>query len=167
VAIHPQTAADPRGPEHILKDVLYELVAAYRVPVPIQEAGAWMFRVARNRITDWFRLKRPDTTLDEPLSTEEGDRLTVLDLLPSAEGGPEAVRLRRAFIERLRRALEELPLEQRRVSIAHEVDGMSFKEIAALSGENLNTLLSRKRYAVLHLRKRLQDDFDELRISRG
>ena len=153
--------------EDILQDVLYELVAAYRVPVPIEEAGAWMFRVARNRITDWFRRKRPEATLDDPVLSEEGDHLTVLDLLPSPDAGPEAARMRAVLIERLREALDELPADQRLVFVAHEVDGMSFKAIAAQTGENLNTLLSRKRYAVLQLRERLQDVFDELRTSRG
>jgi RNA polymerase sigma factor (sigma-70 family) len=148
--------------EDILQDVLYELVAAYRVPVPIEEAGAWMFRVAHNRIVDWFRRQRPDATLDDPVLSEEGDHLTVLDLLPSSDAGPEAARMRAVLIERLREALDELPADQRLVFVAHEVDGMSFKAIAAQTGENLNTLLSRKRYAVLRLRERLRDVFDEL-----
>jgi RNA polymerase sigma factor (sigma-70 family) len=151
--------------EDVLQDVLCELVAAYRVPVAIEGAGSWMFRVARNRIADWFRRKRPEATLDDPVISAEGEHLTLLDLLPSPDGGPEAVRMRRVLMERLRDALAELPADQRLVFVAHEVDGMSFNAIAAQTGENLNTLLSRKRYAVLQLRKRLQDVFDELRTA--
>jgi len=134
---------DPRDVEDILQDVFFELVEANRRLMPIDHVTAWLFRVARNRITDLFRKKAPE-------------RLDVEDLLPSPDAGPEAEYARGILLDALESALAELPKEQRDVFIAHELEGRSFKDIAAESGVSVNTLLSRKRYAVLHLRKRLQ-----------
>jgi RNA polymerase sigma factor (sigma-70 family) len=152
--------ADPRDVEEVLQDVFSELVEAYRLAQPIERIGAWLFRVARNRITDRFRKKRPETP--HPLfSPDDGEPLDVLDLLPSPDAGPEAVYARRVLLEELAAALAELPPEQREVFLAHEVEGRSFKAIAAETGVALNTLLSRKHYAVLHLRRRLRDLYDD------
>jgi RNA polymerase sigma factor (sigma-70 family) len=128
---------------------------------PIEQAGAWLFRVARNRITDRFRKKRVEAVRDPVIEAESGDLLMLEDLLPSPEDGPEAAYTRGVLLEELEEALNELPEEQRAVFIAHEVDGESFKEIAAATGVSVNTLLSRKHYAVLHLRRRLQAIYDE------
>jgi RNA polymerase sigma factor (sigma-70 family) len=136
--------------EDILQDVFFELVEAYRLMKPVEQVGAWLFRVARNRITDFFRKKKP-----EPL--DEGETFVLEDLLPS----PEAAYARRVLLEELDAALDELPEEQRAVFIAHEIQGRSFKELAAETGVSVNTLLSRKHYAVLHLRERLQSIYDE------
>jgi RNA polymerase sigma factor (sigma-70 family) len=153
---------DREDAEDILQDVFFEYVEAYRFMKPVEQAGAWMFRVARNRITDWFRKKRPEP-LSSVESTVEGDRLSLEDLLPSPDAGPEAAYVRSVLIEELIEAVEELPPEQRLVFVAHEVEGRSFRELAADTGESVNTLLSRKRYAVLHLRRQLQDIYDEFR----
>jgi RNA polymerase sigma factor (sigma-70 family) len=139
---------DPRDAEDILQDVFYALVEANRLLAPIEHMTGWLFRVARNRITDLFRKTKP-----ESLEWE--------DLLPSPDAGPEALYARQVLIEELEMAIEELPDEQRQVFIAHEIEGRSFKEMAAETGVSVNTLLSRKRYAVLHLRERLQDIYDE------
>ena len=146
--------ADPGDAEDILQDVFYELVAAYRLMQPVEQVGAWLFRVARNRITDFFRKKKP-----EPL--DDGEGLVLEDLLPSPEAGPEAAYARSVLLEELDAALDELPEEQRAVFIAHEIQGRSFKELAAETGLSVNTLLSRKHYAVLHLRERLQAIYEE------
>jgi RNA polymerase sigma factor (sigma-70 family) len=148
--------------EDLLQEVFYELVQAYQIG-PLEQAGAWMFRVARNRIADWFRQKRPPAMGDAVVAGEEGDRLSLVDILPSPEAGPEAAYAHSVLVEELLDALEELPDSQRRVFIAHEIDGRSFKEIAAETGENVSTLLARKRYAVLHLRRQLQATYDEFR----
>ena len=145
--------------EDILQDVFYELVEAYRLMKPIEQVSAWLFRVAANRITDLFRKKKPEPLLDDVIS--ESDRLTMADLLPSPEAGPEAAYARGVLLEELEAALDELPAEQRDVFVAHELEGRSFKELAAASGLSINTLLSRKHYAVLHLRRRLQSIYDE------
>jgi RNA polymerase sigma factor (sigma-70 family) len=145
--------ADEGDAEDILQDVFYELVEAYRLMKPVEQAGAWLFRVARNRIIDLFRKKRPVLL---------GDDLSIEELLPSAEAGPEAAFARSVLWEELEAALEELPREQRDVFIAHEIDGRSFKEIAQETGVSVNTLLSRKRYAVLHLRERLKEINEEI-----
>jgi RNA polymerase sigma factor (sigma-70 family) len=143
--------------EDILQDVFYELVEAYRLMKPIEQVGAWLFRVARNRITDLFRKRKPEALGQEPISiAEDGELLMLEDLLPSPDAGPEAAYARKVLLEELDDALEELPEEQRAVFIAHELEGRSFKELAAETGLSVNTLLSRKRYAVLHLRRRLQ-----------
>ena len=145
--------------EDILQDVFYELVEAYRLMKPIEQVSAWLFRVAANRITDLFRKKKPEPFSDDV--TSDGDRLTMADLLPSPEAGPEAAYALGVLLEELEAALDELPEEQRDVFVAHELQGRSFKELAAESGLSINTLLSRKHYAVLHLRRRLQSIYDE------
>jgi RNA polymerase sigma factor (sigma-70 family) len=153
---------DPRDAEDILQDVFYELVEANRMLMPIDHVTAWLFRVARNRITDLFRKKRPESPGETAVAGEEGDRLPWEDLLPSPEAGPEANYFRRALLDEIELAVEELPREQREVFVAHEVEGRSFKEIAAETGVSVNTLLSRKHYAVLHLRERLRSIYDAL-----
>jgi RNA polymerase sigma factor (sigma-70 family) len=153
--------------EDLLQEVFYELVEANRLLKPIDFVSAWLFRVARNRITDLFRKKKPELFSDAALADDEGDSLQIEDLLPSPDDGPEALYIRNALLDELDLALAELPKEQRAVFIAHELEGRSFKELSQQSGVNVNTLLSRKRYAVLHLRERLQnihdDFFDEVR----
>ena len=152
---------DPSDAEDIVQEVFYELVEANRLLMPIGHVTGWLFRVARNRITDLFRKKKPETFSDAAVESEEGELLQLEDLLPSPEAGPEALYLRHALLEELELAIDELPAEQREVFVAHELDGRSFREMAAETGVNVNTLLSRKRYAVLHLRQRLQDIYDE------
>jgi RNA polymerase sigma factor (sigma-70 family) len=152
---------DRHDAEDILQDVFYELIEASRLMKPIEHVGAWLFRVARNRITDLFRKKQTEALSDPIAVTESGDMLLLEDLLPSPEAGPEAAYARTVLIEELEEALHELPEEQRDVFIAHELDGYSFKEIAAKTGNSVNTLLSRKHYAVVHLRRRLQAIYEE------
>ncbi len=152
---------DVADAEDILQDVLFELVESYRAPQPIEQVGAWLFRVARNRITDFFRKKRPESLADAIDATDE-DVAGIEDLLPSPDAGPEAAYARSVLLEELEDALGELPPGQRDVFIATEIEGRSFKDLAAESGENVNTLLSRKRYAVLHLRERLRDIYEEI-----
>jgi len=156
--------ADEADAEDILQDVFYEFVQAYRLMKPIEQAGAWLFRVARNRIIDLYR-KRRNSPLREAGVVENGDLLNLEDLLPSADAGPEAVFARNLLLAEIDDALEELPDEQREVFIAHELEGRSFKELAAEAGVSVNTLLSRKHYAVLHLRRRLQTIYAEFRKS--
>lgn len=146
--------------EDLLQEVFYELVAAERLLKPIDFVTGWLFRVARNRITDFFRKKQPES-FDEAFRTEDGAPLAIDDLLPSPDAGPEAQYLRGVLLEELEKALSELPAEQREVFLAHEIEGRSFKELAAESGENVNTLLARKHYAVLHLRARLERTHNE------
>jgi RNA polymerase sigma factor (sigma-70 family) len=153
--------ADQGDAEDILQDVFYELIEAYRLMKPIEQVGAWLFRVARNRITDRFRRQRTEAIRDRIAGGESGDTIRLEDLLPSPEAGPDAAYARSVLLEELEDALGELPEEQRAVFIAHEIEGRSFKELAAESGVSVNTLLSRKRYAVLHLRRRLQTIYDE------
>jgi RNA polymerase sigma factor (sigma-70 family) len=141
--------------EDLLQEVLYELVAANRLLMPIDYVTGWLFRVARNRITDLFRKKKRENLAAEAMD-EDGELLHIEDLLPSPDAGPEALYLRSVLLDELDIALNDLPDEQREVFVAHELEGRSFKELSAESGVNLNTLLSRKRYAVLHLRQRLQ-----------
>jgi len=152
---------DPRDAEDILQDVFYKLVEANRLLMPIEHVTGWLFRVARNRITDLFRKKQPEIFSNAVVEDENQEMLQLEDLLPSPDAGPEALYAGSVLLEALEAALDELPEEQREVFIAHEVEGRSFKEIAAESGVNVNTLLARKRYAVLHLRERLQDIYDE------
>jgi RNA polymerase sigma factor (sigma-70 family) len=140
--------------EDILQDVFYELLEAYRLMKPIEHVTAWLFRVARNRMVDLFRRKKP-SSLNNPVSAEDGGE-TLEDLLPSEDAGPEAAYARRLLLDALDEALEELPSAQREVFIAHELMGQSFKDISAETGLSVNTLLSRKHYAVLHLRQSLQ-----------
>ncbi|HUK53616.1 MAG TPA: sigma-70 family RNA polymerase sigma factor [Candidatus Binatia bacterium] len=152
---------DPRDAEDIQQDVFYELVEANRLLVPIEQVTGWLFRVARNRIIDLFRRKRPVSLADAGGTNEEGERLPLEDLLPSPEAGPEALYARQVLLEELEAAIQELPEEQRQVFVGHEIEGRSFKQMAAETGVSVNTLLSRKRYAVLHLRERLQEAYDE------
>lgn len=147
--------------EDLLQEVFYELVEANRLLMPIEYVTRWLFQVARNRITDLFRRKKPEPFSDVAFADEDGELLRIEDLLPSREAGPEAVYIRSEILEELELALAELPEEQRQVFIAHELEGRSFKELSAESGVSINTLLSRKRYAVLHLRERLQSMHDE------
>jgi len=155
---------DQGDAEDILQDVFYELTEAFRLMQPIEQAGAWLYRVARNRMIDRFRKKRPEA-FETPVDESGEEMLRFEDLLPSPEGGPEAVYARKVLLEELDAALEELPKEQREVFVAHEIEGRSFKELAAETGVSVNTLLSRKRYAVLHLRRRLQAIHEEFRTK--
>jgi RNA polymerase sigma factor (sigma-70 family) len=141
---------DPRDAEDVLQEVFFELVEANRLLMPIDHVTAWLFRVARNRITDLFRRKKPESPSD-----------SFADLLPSPEAGPEALYARQLLLEELEAAIDELPPAQREVFLAHEIDGRSFKDMAAETGVSINTLLSRKRYAILHLRERLRSVHDE------
>ena len=152
---------DTSDAEDVLQDVFYELIAAYRMMQPVEQVTAWMFRVARNRITDLFR-RRKTVSLNEPASADEDSAETLEDLLPAADAGPDALFARGVLLDALDDALEELPESQREAFLAHEVLGRSFKEMSSETGVSVNTLLARKRYAVLHLRKRLkevQEDF--------
>src|SRR5436309_2727970 len=153
--------ADPSDVEDILQEVFFELVEAYRLMKPVKTASAWLFRVARNRIIDQFRKKKPVLLADLNVESEEGEMLALEEFLPSSDAGPEAAYARAVLIEELENALEELPEQQRRVFIEHEIEGRTFKELAAETGVSVNTLLSRKRYAVLYLRQRLQSVYDE------
>jgi RNA polymerase sigma factor (sigma-70 family) len=152
---------DPRDAEDILQDVFYELVEANRLLMPIDHITGWLFRVARNRIIDLFRRKKPVLFSDAVIAGEDDDMLQFEDLLPSPDAGPDAVYARGVLLAAFDLAISELPPEQREVFVAHEIEGLSFKEIAARTGVGVNTLLSRKRYAVLHLRERLQDIYDD------
>jgi RNA polymerase sigma factor (sigma-70 family) len=152
---------DPRDAEDILQDVFFELVEANRLLMPIEHVTGWLFRVARNRITDLFRKKKPESFSETAVLGEDDEPLPFADLLPSPDAGPEALYARSVLLDALELAVEELPEEQRQVFVAHELEGRSFKEMAAETGVSVNTLLSRKRYAVLHLRRRLQDTYDE------
>jgi RNA polymerase sigma factor (sigma-70 family) len=153
---------DPSDAEDIVQEVFYELVEANRLLMPIEHVTGWLFRVARNRITDLFRKKKPQAFSDAAVEDEDGELLHVEDLLPSPEAGPEALYFRSVLLDELEFALGELPREQREVFVAHELEGRSFKELSAESGVNVNTLLARKHYAVLHLRERLHSIHDEL-----
>ncbi len=159
--------ADPSDAEDILQEVFYELVETYRLMKPIEQVGAWLFRVARNRITDLFRKRKPDASTNDPVVADEGEFLTLEDLLPSRDAGPEAAYARTVLLAELEDALEELPDEQREVFLAHEIEGRSFKDLAVETGLSVNTLLSRKRYAVIHLRERLREVYDEFITSGG
>jgi RNA polymerase sigma factor (sigma-70 family) len=159
--------ADQSDAEDILQEVFYELVEAYRMVKPVEQMTAWLFRVARNRITDLFRSKKR-TGLSEPaVRTEDGDEVQWEDLLPSPDAGPESSYARSVLLEELDAALDELPEEQREAFLAHEFLGYSFKELAEQTGVSVNTLLSRKRYAVLHLRERLQTIYHDFRKAGG
>jgi RNA polymerase sigma factor (sigma-70 family) len=152
---------NPADVDDLLQEVFFELVQANRLLMPIDHVTGWLFRVARNRITDLFRKKKPQAFSEAALEDEDGELLRIDDLLPSPDAGPEALYLRHMLLEEMKVALNELPAEQREVFIAHEIEGRSFKELASESGININTLLARKRYAVLHLRERLQSIHDE------
>jgi RNA polymerase sigma factor (sigma-70 family) len=154
--------ADPRDVEDILQDVFYRLAEANRLLMPIDHITGWLFRVARNRIIDLFRKRKTESFGDRTVGDDENDELHFEDLLPSADAGPDAQFTRKVLLDELELAIGELPKEQREVFLAHEVEGRSFETIAAETGVSLNTLLSRKRYAVLRLRRRLQAIYDEL-----
>jgi len=148
--------------EDLLQEVFYELVVAHRLLMPIDYVTGWLYRVARNRITDLFRKKKPENFSEVAGADEDGELLQIEDLLPSPDAGPEALYVRNMLLAELEVALAELPDEQRAVFVAHELEGHSFKEMSAESGVNVNTLLARKRYAVLHLRARLKNIHDEI-----
>jgi RNA polymerase sigma factor (sigma-70 family) len=152
---------DPRDAEDILQDVFYELVEANRLLMPIEHVTGWLFRVARNRITDLFRKKKPVSLSDSAAGDDDEDVLRLEDLLPSPDDGPEALYARTVLLDELVSALHDLPREQRDVFVGHELEGRSFKEMAAATGVSMNTLLSRKRYAIRRLRERLQSIHDE------
>jgi RNA polymerase sigma factor (sigma-70 family) len=148
--------------EDLVQEVFYELVEANRLLQPIDYVTGWLFTVARNRITDLFRKKKPENFSDAAVMDEDGELLRIEDLLPSPDAGPEAIYVRKVLLAELEVALKELPVDQRDVFLAHEVEGRSFKELSEESGVSVNTLLSRKHYAVLALRRRLQRIHDEL-----
>jgi len=152
---------DPRDAEDILQEVFYELVEANRLLMPIEHVTGWLFRVARNRITDLFRKKKPVSFSDAAVADDDKELLQLEDLLPSPDAGPDALYARSVLLDELEFALDELPDEQREAFVGHEFEGRTFKEMAAETGVSVNTLLSRKRYAVLHLRERLQNIYHE------
>ena len=152
---------DPRDAEDILQDVFSALVEANRLLMPVEHVTGWMFRVARNRIIDLFRRKKPERFSEAAVANDGDELLQLEDLLPSPDAGPEALYARGVLLDELEAAVDELPREQREVFVAHELEGRSFKEIAAETGVSVNTLLSRKRYAVRRLRVRLQRIHDE------
>ena len=154
---------DPSDAEDILQEVFSELVEAYRMMKPLEQVTAWLFRVARNRITDLFRSKKREASTEPAVTTEDGETLEWEDLLPAPDAGPESAYARSVLLEEMDAALDELPEEQREVFVAHEFLGYSFKELAEQTGVRVSTLLSRKHYAVLHLRERLQSIYDEFR----
>ena len=153
---------DASDAEDILQDVFCELVEANRLLMPIDHVTGWLYRVARNRIIDLFRKKKPERFSEAAVANEDDELLHLEDLLPSPDAGPEALYVRHVLLEELELAMDELPADRRAVFVAHEIEGRSFKEMAEETGVSVNTLLSRKRYAVLHLRKRLQGIHDEL-----
>lgn len=148
---------DPADVEDLLQDVFFELLETYRVMEPVEKVGAWLFRVARNRMIDLFRKKRPEFSMNQNVGGDDDDEPRQLEeLLPSKEAGPDAAYARQVLLEELDAALEELPEEQRDAFVAHELEGRSFNELAVEAGLSANTLRLRKHYAVLHLRKRLR-----------
>lgn len=154
--------------EDLLQDVFYEVTVASRLAEPVERWGAWMFRVARNRIIDLFRKKKMETLSSQVVAvSEEGEELHLEEVLPSPDAGPEAEYARSVLLEELEEAIDELPDEQREVFVAHEIEGYSFKEIAARTGVRVNALLSRKHYAVVFLRNRLRAIHDEFAKERG
>jgi RNA polymerase sigma factor (sigma-70 family) len=155
--------ADIEDAEDILQDVFCELIEAVRLMKPIEHASAWLFRVARNRITDLYRKRKPALSIDAPLIGAEQLDLLFEDLLPSTDAGPDAAYARRVLLDELNAAIDDLPSEQRDVFMAHQLEGRSFKELAEETGVSVNTLLARKHYAVLRLRRRLQSIHDEFR----
>jgi RNA polymerase sigma factor (sigma-70 family) len=154
---------DESEAEDILQDVFYELIEAYRLMKPIEQVGAWLFRVARNRIIDRFRKKKPEqfVATRDPESGDQVSSLSLEEFLPSPDAGPEAEYARSILLEELDAALDELPEAQREVFVAHEIEGRSFKELSAETGVSVNTLLSRKHHAVLYLRRRLTSIYEE------
>ena len=155
--------AEPRDAEDVLQDVFSALVEANQLLMPIDHITGWLFRVARNRITDLFRKKQPELFSDSAVAVDGEELLTLEELLPSPDAGPDALYARHLLLEALEAAIGELPREQREVFVGHELEGRSFNEMAAETGVSVNTLLSRKRYAVRHLRERLHRVHDEFR----
>ena len=155
--------SDESDAEDILQDVFYELIEAYRLTKPIEQVGSWLYRVARNRIVDRFRKKRPEnfSSIAQESQAEDGDLLSIEDMLPSPDAGPEAQYARGILLDEMEAALDELTQDQREVFIAHEFEGRSFKEISAATGVSVNTLISRKHNAVVHLRRRLQSIYED------
>jgi RNA polymerase sigma factor (sigma-70 family) len=155
---------DEGDAEDILQEVFYELLQTYRLMKPVEQVGAWLFRVARNRIIDRFRRRKPVVALsDEAIRNDEGEMFPWEEVLPSPDAGPEAAYAREVLIEEIEAAIDELPAEQRETFVAHEIEGKSFKELAASTGVSVNTLLSRKHYAVRSLRRRLRVIHDEFK----
>jgi RNA polymerase sigma factor (sigma-70 family) len=154
---------DQSDAEDILQEVFSELVEAYRMMKPLEQVTAWLFRVARNRITDLFRSKKREASKEPAVTTEDGETLQWEDLLPAPDAGPESAYARSVLLEEMDAALDELPEEQREAFVSHEFLGYSFKELAEQTGVSVNTLLSRKHYAVLHLRERLQSIYEDFR----
>jgi RNA polymerase sigma factor (sigma-70 family) len=152
---------DPNEVEDVLQDVFFELVQVDRLLSPIEDVGAWLYRVARNRITDLFRKKKTEALADQVTASTDGESLVLEELLPSPDAGPEALYARGILLEELTDSLESLPAEQREVFLAHEIEGLSFKEMSALTGTSVNTLIARKRYAVLQLRRTLRVIYEE------
>lgn len=153
---------NPEDVEDILQDAFYQLVETVRLVRPVEHIGPWLFRVIRNRVVDFYRRKKADVSMDEPVEFgEKGGLVALSDLLPSPDDGPEAAYARKVLLDELGDALDELPLEQREVFLAHEIEGRSFQELADVTGLSVNTLLSRKHYAVLQLRRRLRTIYDE------
>jgi RNA polymerase sigma factor (sigma-70 family) len=153
--------ADAAEAEDILQEALFELVLAYRMLQPVEQAGAWLARVARNRIIDRFRRGGRFRAVEVPAGDDDAAGGGLAELLPAADGGPEAAAMRELLLAEIEAALAELPVEQREVFVAQELDGESFRELAQRTGVSINTLLSRKRYAVRFLRARLQAAWDE------
>jgi RNA polymerase sigma factor (sigma-70 family) len=147
--------------EDLVQEVFYELVRANRLLMPVEYVTGWLHSVARNRITDLFRKKKPENFSDAAIEDQEGESLAIEELLISPDAGPEERYLRKLLLDELESAITELPAEQREVFVAHEFEGHSFKDLSAQTGVGVSTLLARKRYAVLHLRKRLQHIHDE------
>jgi RNA polymerase sigma factor (sigma-70 family) len=147
--------------EDLVQEVFYELVRANRMLMPVEYVTGWLYSVARNRITDLFRKKKPENFSDAAVEDEEGELFAIDELLISPDAGPEEHYLRKLLLDELESALAELPAEQRDVFVAHEFEGRSFKELSAQTGVGVSTLLARKRYAVLRLRERLQHIHDE------
>lgn len=152
---------DPSDAEDVLQEVFRELVEANRMLMPVSHVTAWLYQVARNRIVDLFRKKKPESFSEAAVAGEDGELLRIEELLPSPDDGPEALYARGVLLDELESAVDELPAEQRDVFIAHEIEGRSFKELAAETGVSVNTLISRKHYAVLRLRERLQSIYDD------
>jgi RNA polymerase sigma factor (sigma-70 family) len=152
---------DLEAAEDILQEVFVELVEAYRLVKPIEQVSGWLFRVAKNRIIDRFRGRRLESLSQARYGEDDDVAVSLEDLLPSPDSGPEAAYARSVLLDEVDEALREMPEEQRSVFIAHEWEGYSFKELAAETGVSVNTLLSRKRYAVLHLRRRLRSIYEE------
>jgi len=151
--------------EDILQDVFYQFTESFRLMKPVEQASAWLFTVARNKITDWFRKSKPEPFSRQKLRNhgddDEGEALGLADILPDLSNNPENVFTKKIISDALEDALEELPEEQREVFVMHELENLSFNQISEITGRSVATLISRKRYAVLHLRKRLQQLYNE------